>query len=87
MPRSATGRRINASMVASTRLESGSASCFDELDGWGVFQPIAIPFSGPLDVAGIVGRHRDPDDDPGDDVVYLINVDPASPRFGRRRTC
>lgn len=79
---SATGRRINASLVATTRFESQTRKLIDQLDGWGIFQTITIPFSGPLDIASILAGHDDPTYDPKDDVIYLINVDPASPEFG-----
>ena len=81
-PTSATGRRINASMIAPTRFESRIRELIDGLDGWGVFQPITIPFTGPLDVGSILAGHRDPDYDTRNDVVYLINIDRRSPRFG-----
>lgn len=83
---SATGRRINASMVAPTAFESDVRARIDRLDGWGVYQPIAIPFEGrPLDVGSILAAHRDADYSFDDDVVYLINVDRKSPRFGEKR--
>lgn len=81
--RSATGRRINASMIAPTAMESLVRAKIDSLDGWGVFQPIAIPFTGPLDVDSILAGHRDPDYDLSNDVVYLVNIDPDSPEYGR----
>jgi len=79
---SATGRRINASMLADTRFEEGLRRLIDKLDGWGVFQPITIPFTGPLDVDSILKGHSDTDYDQSNDVVYLINVDRTSPEFG-----
>ncbi|MEZ4300686.1 MAG: hypothetical protein R3B70_37470 [Polyangiaceae bacterium] len=83
---SATTRRINASMIAPTSFESGIRARIDSLDGWGVYQPIAVPFEGrPLDVATILAGHRDADYAFGNDVVYLINVDRKSPRFGELR--
>lgn len=88
-PTSATGRRINASMVAPTASERRVRALIDQLDGWGVQQPITIPFSGPIDVGTIVdldGKHRlhsDPHFDFTDDVVYLIDIDPQSPHFGQ----
>lgn len=82
----ATGRRINASMVAPTAFESGVRERIDSLDGWGVYQPIAIPFEGrPLDVGSILAGHRDADYAFDNDVIYLINVDRKSPRFGEKR--
>lgn len=82
-PTSATGRRINASMVAPTELERLTRRKIDELDGWGVFQPITIPFTGPLDIDSILAGHRDPLYETENDVVYLIDIDPRSPEFGR----
>jgi len=81
-PTSATGRRINASMIADTRFESRIRQLIDSLDGWGVFEPITIPFTGPLDIGSILDGHRDADYDLTNDVIYLINVDRASPDFG-----
>lgn len=82
-PSSATGRRINASMVAPTEFERLTRRKIDELDGWGVFQPITIPFTGPLDIDSLLAGHRDPLYETENDVVYLIDIDPRSPEFGR----
>lgn len=82
-PSSPTGRRINASMVAPTEFERLTRRKIDELDGWGVFQPITIPFTGPLDIDSIIAGHRDPLYETENDVVYLIDIDPASPEFGK----
>ena len=81
-PSSATTRRINASMVAPTGLERHVRSKIDQLDGWGLLMPIAIPFTGEIDVSSILRHHRDPDYDPSDDVLYLMDVDPKSPEYG-----
>lgn len=82
-PTSATGRRINASMVAPTGFERLTRQKIDELDGWGVFQPITIPFTGPIDVQSLLAGHRDPLYETDNDVIYLINIDRRSPEFGR----
>lgn len=82
-PTSPTGRRINASMLAPTGFEARVREKLDQLDGWGVFQPITIPFTGPLDVESILKGHRDADYDLKNDVVYLINVDTDSPDVGK----
>jgi len=84
-PDSATGRRINASIIAPTGLERRVRELFDQLDGWGVNMPISVPFSGPLDIDSILAAHRDPRYDFADDVVYLIDVDRDSPEFGEAR--
>ena len=56
---SPTKRRINASLIAPARFEAEVRRLIDELDGWGVNQPITIPFTGPLDIASIEAGHRD----------------------------
>jgi hypothetical protein len=81
-PTSATMRRINASMVAPTALEAHIRQKIDELDGWGLLQPIAIPFTGPIDPQVILDRHRDADYDPSDDAIYLVDITPDSPEYG-----
>ena len=87
---SATGRRINASMLAPTRLERSVRARIDEIDGWGINQPITIPFTGPLDVESILAGHRPKKGQPDyfdltDDVIYLIDIDPQSPEFGDKK--
>ena len=80
---SPTGRRINASMVAPTAFERRTRQLLDQLDGWGVMQPIIVPFTGPIDVQSVRKRHDDADYDLSDDAIYLVNIDRASPRFGQ----
>ena len=81
---SATLRRINASMVAATMFESEVRTMIDQLDGWGAFQNITIPFTGPLDINSIVnGHHKDNYFETKNDVIYLINIDPKSKDFGK----
>lgn len=82
-PTSATGLRINASLIAPTGMEQRVRGLLDSLDGWGLQMPITIPFSGPIDVQSVIDGHRDPDFDPSNDVVYLIDIDRDSPDFGR----
>lgn len=82
---SATGRRVNASLIAPTTLERRVRELIDQLDGWGVNQAITIPFTGPLDIESILKAHRDPHYDLADDVVYLIDVTPGSPEYGQAR--
>ena len=79
---SATGRRLNASQITPTQFNSTVRKLVDQLDGWGVFQTISIPFTGPLDIQSILDGHRDVDYDTSNDVVYLIDIDPDSPHFG-----
>lgn len=91
---SPTKRRLNASLIADSGMERRTRELFDGLDGWGVFSPITIPFTAPIDIDSVRTRHcafEDGDDrhtfcafedDRGDDAVYLINVDQSSDGFG-----
>lgn len=80
---SATGRRVNASMIAPTAMERRVRGLIDQLDGWGTLQPIGIPFTAPIDVQTVIDAHSDPYYDLADDVVYLVNIDRNSKSFGR----
>src|SRR5436190_11439157 len=69
-PTSRTGRRINVSVEAPTRLEAAAREGFNSLEGWGTFAPISVAFerspSVPetepaLDLESIAGRTRDYD--------------------------
>ena len=81
-PTSATGRRINASLLAPTRLEQRVRALIDQLDGFSLMMPITVPFSAPLDVQSIIDAHSDPHYGLDDDVIYLVDVDRDSPDFG-----
>lgn len=80
---SATGLRVNASVIAPTRMEQKVRAKIDELDGWGLQQPISVPFTGPIDPMSIIAGHRDVDYRLDNDVIYLIDIDEDSPDFGR----
>lgn len=85
---SPTGIRINASMVAPTDIEATARERIDQLSGWGVYQPINVRFDAPLDLDVIYERHRDhrhgaTDYDFSNDAVYLVDVTPLSPTYGK----
>ena len=80
---SATGRRINASLLAPTRLEQRVRELIDQIDGFSLMMPITIPFTAPLDVQSVLDAHSDPHYGTDDDVLYLIDVDRDSPDFGK----
>ncbi|MCH9688545.1 MAG: hypothetical protein K0V04_44350 [Deltaproteobacteria bacterium] len=82
-PSSRTDMRINASLVAPTGIERRTRALIDGLDGWGVYQPITIPFTGPIDPMSVVARHREDDYELSNDAIYLINIDRDSEEFGR----
>lgn len=79
---SRTGRRVNASMIAPTVMEQRTRTLIDELDGWGPYQAISIPFTAPIDPMSVLNRHDDPDYDSSDDAIYVINIDRDSEEFG-----
>lgn len=81
---SATGRRVNASQLATTSFERITREKIDQLDGWGVFSPISIPFAGnALDANGIVKAHWNDNYKFADDVVYVVNITQGSPEYGK----
>lgn len=80
---SPTGLRLNASKVVPSKFNERIRRLFGERDGWGLLQPITIPFTGPLDVESILEGHRDPYYEFDNDVIYLINIDPNSDELGR----
>ncbi len=81
-PKSPTTRRLNASMIAPTQLESEVRALVDELDGWGVNQPITIPFTGEVDPLSILKGHRDPLYELDNDVIFLIDVTQGTDHYG-----
>ncbi len=78
----ATGRRVNISKIAPTALERDLREKAVDLNGFGIFQPITVPFEGPLDLENIIERHHDANLEPSNDVMYLLNIDPNSEKFG-----
>ena len=79
----ATRRRINASMVAPTSFERLTREKVDELDGWGTFTPITVPFTGAIDLPGVVTAHHGDDYAFADDLVYVVNITKNSPDYGK----
>jgi hypothetical protein len=80
---SPTGRRINASLTAPTSFERIVRRRIDDLDGWGVYAPITVPFSGPIDTTAVIAHHHGDQLDFSDDLVYVIDVTPGSPTYGQ----
>jgi hypothetical protein len=69
---SPTGLRVNASVIAPSRLESGVRGLLDTLDGFGTFAPITVAFDRDLDVLDLFNRQNN--QDPDDDAVYLVDL-------------
>ncbi len=87
-PTSRTGRRLNASLVAPTRLEKAARSQFDEMEGWGTYAPITVRFDRGPDVAAPAAaidldelhlRMEADGWDPSNDSVYLVNLTTGVP--------
>ncbi|MFT7517956.1 MAG: hypothetical protein ACI9MC_000080 [Kiritimatiellia bacterium] len=83
-PTSVTGLRVNISLEATTHQEAEARAKFNELVGFGIFSPITVRFSAPLDLDNVAGRHPDDfevADHWNDDALLVINVDPDSPDY------
>lgn len=80
-PSSPTGRRVNVSLEAPTKLEVRLRRKLDTLSGFGTYAPIMVSFTEPLDIGNIVSRHKV--NDFSGDTVLLININRKSPDFGR----
>jgi hypothetical protein len=81
-PTSPTGKRLNASLVAPTRVEASLRRELNKLSGFGTYSPLSVSFDAPLDLANIKARHFQDPIDFADDVAYLVNLNPKSPHFG-----
>ncbi len=79
-PGSPTGLRLNFPQDAPTELEREARRKVNELSGWGIFSPITVRFTAPLDLGNLLERH-DADLEPDDDAVYVFDVSPTSPNY------
>jgi len=83
-PSSSTGRRLNIPLRgAVTVRERETRALVNRLEGFSTYGAITVAFDAPLDLANIITRHHK-NRAFADDTVHLINVDPASPGYGRR---
>ena len=87
-PTSRTGRRINASLLAPTRMEQVARQEFDEMEGWGTTAPISVAFSpGPgatpgapaIDLQDLRARMQGDGWDTSNDALYVIDLDTGVP--------
>jgi hypothetical protein len=81
-PTSPTGRRINASFIASTELESRVRAEFGDLDGWGTYAPITVAFDAPIDVNDLLARQggeRFASADFQQHAVYVVDLETGAP--------
>jgi len=82
-PTSPTGRRVNVPLDSDTTFEFDIRTNINKLDGFGTFQNVSVAFDGPIDLDTVAVNF---DDDPSNDTLYVINIDPDSERFGERVT-
>ncbi|MCC6746913.1 MAG: hypothetical protein IT371_04595 [Deltaproteobacteria bacterium] len=80
-PDSPTGRRVNVSLDAPTRLERKLRRTVSRLEGFSTFGPVSVRFDAPLDLDNLTERHRR-NRDFDDDAVLLVNLQPGSKRYG-----
>ncbi|MBL8682826.1 MAG: hypothetical protein JNK05_26915 [Myxococcales bacterium] len=78
-PRSPTGVRINASLIAPTYFERNLRVSFSEMDGWGTTMPITVAFEGDINLGELGRRHPVDPSNFTDDSVYLIDLETGVP--------
>ncbi|MEE8410157.1 MAG: hypothetical protein V3T05_11165, partial [Myxococcota bacterium] len=77
----ATGRRVNVSREAPTEHERTLRRLVNTMDGFGTFAPLYVRFDGRLDIVDLHRRHNN--DDPTDDAIFLVNLNPTSSTYGQ----
>ncbi|MBZ0121195.1 MAG: hypothetical protein K8H88_29640, partial [Sandaracinaceae bacterium] len=81
-PSSPTGRRINASLISPTGIETRLRARFDELDGWGTFAPITVSFDAPIDTDDLIARQGEGRWSASDfrrHAIYLVDMETGDP--------
>lgn len=76
-PSSPTGLRLNVSTEAATAAERAAREALIELDGFGVYTPISVKFSAPLDLDAFQAARA-----AGSSPVLVIDITPGSPTYG-----
>ncbi|MCA9773908.1 MAG: hypothetical protein KC466_15930 [Myxococcales bacterium] len=79
--RTPTHKRVNIPLDSDTTFEFRLRQAINDLDGFGLTQPISVSFAGPMDMDTIRVNF---DDDPTNDTIFIVNLNPDSPRFGER---
>ena len=81
-PTTTTGRRLNLSVLGPTLLESQVREKADKLDGFGIFAPITVSFDSKIDAQALRELHLDRNYK--NDAVFIIDITPESPDYGKR---
>ncbi|MFN7143769.1 MAG: hypothetical protein ACK4YP_08350, partial [Myxococcota bacterium] len=86
-PTSPTGLRLNVPLHTTTEMERHARTKLNTLPGFGIYSPITVGFQAALDLDNIATRHTNDtklgDAQFTDDAVFLIDVDPDSPDYGK----
>lgn len=80
-PSTPSGRRLNLPLEGDTALEIRIRELLNAQDGFDPLTPMQLSFDEPVDLATLAVNR---DTDPTNDTVFVLNVDPRSPRFGER---
>lgn len=78
-----TNKRLNVSLVGGSIQEERVRRVLGQMTGFGTYSPITVPFSAPLDLNNLKTRHQEKTPDFSNDAVYLVNIEPKSPNFGK----
>jgi len=77
-----TGRRLNVALDAPTRVERDVRRQALLNNGFGVYMPVTVSFTRPLSIDNLVKRHTN-NVDFADDAVFVVDITPSSPDFGK----
>ncbi|MDP2307196.1 MAG: hypothetical protein Q8P18_14315 [Pseudomonadota bacterium] len=84
---SPTGLRLNVPTATITEMERHAREKLNTLSGFGIYSPITVGFTEPLDLANIHARHAADaglgDAQFADDAFFLIDMTPDSPDYGK----
>ena len=80
-PTTPSGRRVNLPLEGDTALEIRTRELLNAQDGFDPMTPLQLSFDEPVDLATLAANR---DADPSNDTIYVVDVNPASPRFGER---
>ena len=82
---SPTGLRLNVPLQSNTWVEEKARLKINQLYGFGIYSPIAVGFSKPLDLDDLAARHaldtKVGEEQFSDDAVFLIDITPGSPEY------
>ncbi len=81
-PTSPTGRFVNVSLEGASMAEEEVRAKINKMNGFGMVSATWVRFRAPLDLQNLLDRHAELVPNQNDDAVYVVNVDPDSPKYG-----